>query len=427
MPLSPARQRLANGVTVIAKETKTTPSVTILAGMRAGALLDPIGAEGTAALVARVLDRGTSARTAAEIADDLDGRGASLSIIAGRHQVSVSATCLTEDFDAILKLVADVMRSPSFPESEVETRRSELVTSIRQDEDDPATQAVDTLMADLYSGHPYGRRGRGTVASVEVLTRPPLVDFHDTWFGPSALILVVVGDVSEANVMAAATEAFGDWERARPDDPGLPAPSNGQARRLRVVPMMNKSQTDVAYGLVGISRSDPEYYAAWVMNNALGQYALGGRLGDSIRERQGMAYYVYSSLDASVAAGPVMIRAGVAPTNVERTIESIDTELKDLRTKGLAATELDESKQYLIGSLPRQLETNAGMAGFLLTSEIFDLGMDFDARLPGHISGVTLDAANASVQRLLDPDRATVVVAGPWEGPQMARSDTSHR
>jgi zinc protease len=179
---------------------------------------------------------------------------------------------------------------------------------------------------------------------------------------------------------------------------------------------MNKSQTDVAYGLIGIRRTDPDYYATWVMNNALGQYALGGRLGDSIRERQGMAYYVYSSLDASVAAGPLLIRAGVAAANVERTIASIDAELRALRVEGLSATELDESKQYLIGSLPRQLETNSGIAGFLLTSEIFGLGMDFDQHLPGLIEGVSIEAANLVIERLLDPERATVVVAGPWEG-----------
>ncbi len=417
MSLLPVRQRLPNGVTVIAKETKTTSAVTILAGMRAGALLDPPGAEGTAALVARVLDRGTRTRTAEAIADDLDGRGASLSIVAGRHQVSVSATCLAEDFDAILTLVSDVLREPVFPDKEVETRRSELVTSIRQDEDDPATQAVDTLMADLYASHPYGRRGRGTVASVEALTRQQLVDFHRTWFGPSGLILVVVGDVPTSAVMTSATKAFSQWRSERPVDPPLTSPNGTRVRRLRVVPMMNKSQTDVAYGLVGIRRSDPEYYATWVMNNALGQYALGGRLGDSIRERQGMAYYVYSSLDASVAAGPLLIRAGVAASNVERTIASIDTELRSLRTNGLTPTELDESKQYLIGSLPRQLETNSDIAGFLLTAQIFDLGMDFDEQLPDLIAGVSLEAANQSVKRLLDPDRATVVVAGPWEGP----------
>ena len=131
--------------------------------------------------------------------------------------------------------------------------------------------------------------------------------------------------------------------------------------------------------------SHPDYTAFSVMNNALGQYAIGGRLGDSIRERQGMAYYVFSSLDASLGAGPFTIRAGVSADNVERAIASIDAELAAVLASGFTAQEIDESKSYLVGSLPRQLETNAAIASFLLNVEFFDLGLDYDVRLPGMI------------------------------------------
>ena len=162
MPLNPLRRTLPGGIVVVAKETSTTPAVTILVGLRAGAYYDPGGAEGTAALLARVLDRGTETRTAADIADELDGRGASLSVMAGRHQLTVSATCLAEDFEAIFELVAEVICRPRFDEAEVETRRAELITAILQDEDDPGAVAVDVLMGRLYPTHPYGRRPRGS-------------------------------------------------------------------------------------------------------------------------------------------------------------------------------------------------------------------------------------------------------------------------
>ena len=182
--------------------------------------------------------------------------------------------------------------------------------------------------------------------------------------------------------------------------------------------MMNKAQADIAYAFVGLRRSDPDYYAGWVMNNALGQYALGGRLGDSIRERQGMAYYVYSTLDASLAEGPMMVRAGVSAADVERTMASIDQRTRrSCSREGLTAKELDESKSYLIGSIPRQLETNAGIAGFLLSGEFHRLGADYDARLPGLIGAVTLDDANRVARRLAGSARALIVVAGPWAGP----------
>lgn len=415
MPLTPLRRQLANGITVLAKETRTTPAITILVGVRAGAYYDPDGREGTAALVARVLDRGTEVRSAGDIADDLDGRGASLSVMAGRHQVTVSATCLSEDFDAIFALVAEVIRRPLFDEREVETRRSELLTAILQDEDDPAAVAVDVLMGRLYASHPYGRRPRGTQQSVPRITRDDLIAFHRRWFTPQGATIVVVGDVDADMVHRASARAFESWNVSRPDEGIVPGAPRVETRDFEAVEMMSKAQADIAYAVVGVRRSDPDYYAAWVMNNALGQYALGGRLGDSIRERQGMAYYVYSSLDASLAAGPLMIRAGVAGADVDRTIASIDRELTIVRDQGLTVKELEESKRYLSGSIPRQLETNAGIAGFLLSAEFHGLGADYDERLPAAIEAVSPDRANQIARRLLDPARAAIVVAGPYQ------------
>jgi zinc protease len=418
MALDPLKLTLANGMTVLAKDTPTTPAVTILVGVRAGAFYDPDGREGTAALVARVLDRGTRSRSGDEIADELDGRGASLSVVAGRHQLTVSATCLSEDFDRIFALTADIVQRPAFADSDVITRRADLLTSILQDEDDPAAVAVDSLMARLYPTHPYGRRARGTTSTVEQLARGDLVDFHRRWFSPETAILVVVGDIDPQEVLLAASREFESWQSSRVREPELPAPQSSSARELAVIPMMNKAQADIAYGFLGLRRDDPDYYAAWLMNNALGQYALGGRLGDSIRERQGMAYYVYSSLESSLAEGPLLIRAGVAADNVERTIASIDAELRTVRAENITQKEFEESKRYLVGSIPRQLETNAAIAGFLLSAEFYRLGSDYDVRLPVLISDVTHEHIHAVITRLIDPDRAEVVVAGPWRGPE---------
>ena len=151
------------------------------------------------------------------------------------------------------------------------------------------------------------------------------------------------------------------------------------------------------------------------MNVALGQYALGGRLGDSIRERQGMAYYVSSVFDANLLEGPLIIRAGVSPANVDRAIASIDEELSNVRERGLTDKELDETRRYLIGSMPRALETNAGIANFLQTTELFGLGLDYDRRIPGLLRSVRLDDVRQAA-RALDPARASVVIAGPYGG-----------
>ena len=150
------------------------------------------------------------------------------------------------------------------------------------------------------------------------------------------------------------------------------------------------------------------------MNHAFGQYSMSGRLGDSIRERQGMAYYVFSSLDANVVEGPLQVRAGVSPANVDRAIRSIDEEIARLAREGITSKELNDSRQYLIYSMPRALETNPGIANFLQNAEFFDLGLDYDRRLPDLLRAVTVDDVRAA-SSALDPARATIVVAGPYE------------
>ena len=413
--LAPVRTVLDNGVVILAKEAHTTPAVAVNLAVRAGSALDPPGAEGTTWLLSRLIDRGTATRSASEIAEELDSRGITVSISVTRHLFSMTCICLTEDFEPVLTLVGEMLTTPSFPTAELATRKGEVVTAIRQDEDNPAIRASETLMARLYGdGHPYGRRTKGTIEIVERLTRDDLVRQHAARVAPSELTGVVVGDVPTSQVQDAAARVFGSWRRPAPPPLVLPPVHPATRRDEIVIPMMNKSQADIAYGFVATTRHDPDYDAFWLMNNAFGQYAIGGRLGDSIRERQGMAYYVSSSLDANVAEGPLTIRAGVSPRNVVRAITSIDEEIQRLVTDGLTPKELDESRRFLIGSMPRSLETNAGIANFLQNVEFFHLGLDYDVRLADRLQAVTVDAANAAARRILSPNRATVVVAGPY-------------
>jgi zinc protease len=292
-----------------------------------------------------------------------------------------------------------------------------MITFIRQEEDSPAAVAMAGLMELLYgTTHPYGRRPRGTVESAERISRGDLVDFHGRFVVPSSTVIAIVGDVQPVAAAEACAGAFAGWPAGPRPTIRLPEPVPLDVRKTRVDPMMNKAQADIAYGFVSIRRSDPGYYACSLMNNVLGQYSVGGRLGDSIRERQGMAYYVVSSLDANVIPGPLAIRAGVAATNVERTIAAIDHEVAMLAKDGPTAQEFLESKQYLIGSLPRTLETNTSIAEFLQMAEFFGLGLDYDVRLPSLLQAVTGDEVLDVARRMLEPDRAGVVVAGPYAG-----------
>lgn len=412
--LSPVRAVLDNGAAVIIQQTSAAPSVTINASFLAGAVYDPADRPGLAYLTSKVLDHGTERRTGDVIAEELDDRGVVLKVSPSRHTLTLSATCLAEDFDDVFAIVSDIARRPTFPEAEIHQRRSEAINALRQDEDNPASRAVDRLYELLYGpGHPYGRPPKGRIPALERITRSDLVAFHAQHIRPSALSLVVVGDIRPENVMRQAETELGAWYAEPARAVAIPPPPAASGRRVERIPMPGKSQSDIAYGFTTISRFDPRYFAYWVMNNILGQFGLGGRLADNIRERQGMAYYAFSTFDPAVGEGPLVVRAGVDPHDVDRAIEAIDTEVRQLATEGPTAVELEESREYLIGSIPRMFETNPNIATFLQTAEHFGLGLDYDRRLPGYFDAVTLRDVRAAAAEALRQDRAAVTIAGP--------------
>ena len=414
--LSAARTVLPNGVVLLTQRTTTQPAVAIDLVLATGSVHDPVEHFGVANFAAYVIDQGTTSRSTEQLAEAFDDRGIALAVYASRHRFGLTCACLASDAESVLALIADIVRRPNFPNDRIATRRVEIETGIRRDADSPA-ETADALVRALIYGetHPYGRRISGTLESLARIDRQAIVDFHRTHCLPERATLTIVGDIDPGAALDAARRGFGDWTSAPPPPEAVlaQAASNGRRRAVRLLP--GKVQADVAYGFAGIARSDVRYHAFWIMNNVLGQYGLGGRLGDSIRERQGMAYYVYSGLEANVGPGPLIIRAGVSPDNVERAIASIDEEVGMMGAEGVSDKELADAKQYLIGSIPRMLETNALIAAFLQTVEQFGLGLDYDARLAGLLEAVTVAEVRDAAASLLAPDRAAIAVAGPLD------------
>lgn len=412
--LSPVRSTLANGAVVLVQQTSMAPAVTIDCAFDAGSIYDPADLPGVAHLAGRVLDRGSLSRTADQLAEELDERGVALRVTTTRHRLAVSCTCLAEDFDAVLAILLDLARSPAFPEDGIDLRRAETLTALRQDHDNPAVVAVDAVAELLYGAdHAYGRKAEGTARTVERISRTDLLAFHAQRVRPSSLSLAIVGDVDPGLAVALAAAELEGWSALPSEHLPVAPPPVAVARRFRHVTMAGKAQADVAYAFNTIRRLDPRYYAYWMMNNVLGQFGLGGRLADNIRERQGMAYYAYSTFDPSIGEGPLVVRAGVDPANVPAVLDAIDLEVRALGAGGPTASELDETREYLVGSIPRLLETNQSIAEFLQMTEQFGLGLDHDRQLPALIRAVTLDDVRAAAEEALNPDLATIAIAGP--------------
>lgn len=421
---APTRTVLDNGMTILHQHNRVSDAVTVTLSFPAGSVLDPEHEEGLASLVARGLTRGTKRRTKSEIGEILDFRGADLSGSAGRHSAGLVGKARAQDWDAVLELLVECARHATFPDAEVAKLFGDRLTALREDDDDPAAVVGKVIRELIYpADHPYHRRHLGTPESVDAIEAGDLRAFHGRTFRPSAALLVVVGGVEAERALATIESATEGWRDEAPlggyraarvrvaDAPALDGP------RERRVSLPDKLQADIALGHPGIRRDDPRYHAAALMNAILGRFAMGGRLGRTVREERGMAYYTYSALDATLGPGPFVVRAGVAPGNVDVTVEAILAEMRHIRDVRVDVAELDDAKAATVRSLPRTLESNEGMAGLLHQLELHGLGLDYLDRFPGLIDAVTVDDVHRAAREILHPDAYGVAVAGP-EAPE---------
>lgn len=422
-PRTIAREVLPNGIVVLAYENFSSPSVVLSGLLWAGAVDEPPDRAGLAAFTAEMLTRGTVHRTFHEIYEAIESAGASLDIGAGYHTTGFSLKALAEDLPALLEILADVLRNPTFPEGEVEKVRGEILTDLQEREHDTRRMAGLRFRETLFHGHPYGRSVDGYRETVQAITREDLAAFHRTFYSPERMIVAVVGAIPAERAIEAIRRILGDWTAQRPASQPVPPPSRPEGWAHVHTPIPAKTQMDLVMGTVGVARRDPDYYAAALANSILGVFGMMGRLGDRVRDRDGLAYYVYSRLDAGLAPGPWSVIAGVAPEHFHRAVEGIRTEIRRLRERRVPAKELDDNKSFLIGSLPLRLETNEGIAGALVDIELFELGLDYLERYPEIIASLTAAEVQEVIRKYLDPDRMVLSTAGPEPTPPSGRPD----
>ncbi|MBM3320842.1 MAG: insulinase family protein [Candidatus Eisenbacteria bacterium] len=413
--MTSARYDLPNGMRLIVRRNTISPSATFRFCLQTGSVHDPAGKEGLALAVGQMLDEGTRTRTGKEIAERIDFLGAETDVAVDKHSTILIASVLKEHLGEVLALAAESVLEPSFPRKELERVKGEMLVGIREEEHDTRAVAMKALVRLLYPPrHPYRRSGGGTRASVLSLERADLVRFHRARFHPRGSILVVVGDVRPEDVRRFAARLFGKWTKdGDPGPPPVPDPPLPRGPKSRTLFVPEKTQCDIALGFLGIRRTDPDFPRVAVMNQILGAFGLGGRLGNRIREKEGFAYGVRSTVAASVGAGPLVVHAGVRPDHVAPAIRIMREEFERMRRERVRASELQETKDFLIGSLPLRLETNDGTASFLLAEEYYGLGPNYLERYRREIAAVTRDDVRAAARRLLRTDSIRFAVAGP--------------
>ena len=408
------RVELSNGIIVLARPNFNSPSVVINGYLMAGNLFDPDEKLGLASFTASALMRGTQGKDFQAIYESLESVGAGLGFSGGTHTTSFSGRALAEDLDMLFGLLSQALRSPVFPVDQIERLRAQYLTALAiraQDTGEMASLAFDEL---VYEGHPYSRPEDGTPETMQAIDRADLVAFHQKHYGPRGMVVVVVGGVDPQEAVEKTALALGDW--SNPDQPQpfvLPDLRPMEATKTRKTTLQGKSQSDLVLGGVGPPRRSPDYLAASVGNNILGQFGMFGRIGSAVRERAGLAYYAYSSLGGGLGPGAWYVSAGVDPGDVEAAIDLIRQEIALFIKEPVEPDELEDTQTHYIGRLPLALESNGGVAGALLNLERYRLGLDYYRRYPELVSAISREEVLEAARTYLDPNKLGISIAGP--------------
>ena len=407
---------LDNGMAVLVRENHTgSPlgAVAVVEGLLpTGSIHDPANRAGLASFVAAMLMRGSEHYSFDAFNEIIEGVGANLSVSAGDHSTDFGSTSLAEDFPTMVEVLSDTLRRPLFPPEHIPRVRSQKLVHIQERDQDTQQIANLRFYESLYGDHPYGRSTSGYAETVSAIQREDLIDLYARRYTPHGAVIVVTGDVQTQAAIDLIRAQFEDWRGPVADQSVVPVQSQADISRL-FYPLPGKYQSDIVVGCQAVARSHPDYYAVRVANTILGRFGMMGRLGEKIREEQGLAYYAYSSQDANLAAGAWLASAGVNPDNVEVTVASILAEFARLGDEPVSEEELADSQAFMTGVLPLTLETNEGVASTLLSMEWYGLGLDYLQRYNEIIYGVSAADVQRVAAAYLRPDRYTAVVAGP--------------
>jgi zinc protease len=409
----PQDLKLSNGLRVLLLPDHSAPTVNLSGNIRAGTIFDTPTKAGVAGLTASNLMNGTEAKSALALAKRLEDRGASLGFGASREGVGIGGSALVQDLPILVETLADVLLHPTFPEKQLELSRQRSLVGLKAALDDPGQLGRRTFQQAIYpENHPF--HTFPTADSLKRITREDLALFHQRYYRPDTTVLSLVGDFDPAQVKSLLESALGQWRTAgQPPVMNFPAVALPKTSTYLSKLLPGKAESVTYLGYIGLSRKDPRYYAALVLNQVLGGDTLSSRLGTEIRDRQGLTYGIYSGFSAGQNPGPFLISMQTAPKDAQKAIDSTIALLKQLREQGITATELENAKRSIKNSYPVELANPSSVADTILSDTVVGLGLEELSQFPNKVGAVTAQQVQQVIQDFIQPDRLMIVTAGP--------------
>ena len=406
-----SEKTLPNGLRVIVAHDGTLPLVTAQLTVKAGGAADPAGKAGLADFTASLLNQGAGTRTAEQVARDVEALGAQIEGSGGWDGSRVSLEAITAKLPAAMAIFADVVRRPTFAQEELERLRARTLDSLEVSLQQPGELARFAAADAVFAGTPYGHVLGGSPASIKRFTRADITGFHQAWYRPDDAVLVLTGDLTPEQGFALAEQAFGDWKAPAQPLGQIPAAAPQTKPRVIVIDLPGTGQAAVDLYMPAIRRADPRYYQVLVANSVLGG-GYSARLNEEVRVKRGLSYGANSVIDARRGVGPI---AATAQTKNESAVEVADLMLKEmagLKSNPPDAGELTARKSTLTGSFGRSVASTGGLASYLSSLALQGVDLNEINRYSPSVEAVTADQVKAMAEQVLDPARATIIIAG---------------
>ncbi|KAA5605527.1 insulinase family protein [Roseospira marina] len=402
------------GLTAWLVPDSANPMVTIEFSFEGGAALDPEGKAGLAYMASGLMDEGAGDMDSRAFQRRLAASAIELNFDASRDTFGGTLKTLTENLDEALGLLKVALTAPRFDPEAVERIRGQVLAGLRYDENDPQDIASRAWFRAAFPDHPYGRAVEGTAESVAAVTVDDLKAFARAHLTRDRLTIGVAGDVTPEVLGPMLDATFGDLP-ATSDLPAVPDAKVHADGSTQVIPQ-DVPQSVALFGQAGIARSDPDWYAAYVVNYILGGGGFSSRLMEEVREARGLAYSVYSYL---VPYDHAAVWMGGVGTNNARVAESLDLireEWARMASEGPTETELADAKTYLTGAWPLRFSSTGAIVRILVAMQKEGLPISYLDDRNDYIEAVTMADAQRVAARLMDANALTTVVVGQPEG-----------
>lgn len=404
---------LPNGIIVLTKSDFNSPSVVISGYLNSGSIHDPQEKLGLSLFTSYALMRGSIFHRYRRIYNDLETAGAAMGFSSSIQSTSFGGKSLIEDLPLLLNTLSEATRWPIFPPNQLKILLSQIITGVQIREQDTGERVSLRFDEVLFPDHPYGRSEEGSIETLRRIRRSDLIKFHQQFYGPSGMVIAIVGAIEHQKAVDLVYRALGDWKNpVWVPPPTIPEVPNRKFSYREHIPISGKFQTDIIMGSYGPKRTSEEFLIASLGNNILGQFGMMGRIGEAVREKSGLAYYASTALNAWHSAGTWEITAGVNSNNIDKTIEIIQNEISRFVNEPVSNQELDDSKSNLIGLIPLSIESNAGVANAIIRMERYKLGLNYLREYPGIISAISKEQILQVSQKYLDPENLVIISAG---------------